>query len=61
MAQALTLNNFQLNSDNNNVAKEACDRGTGNSFTDACCGVSPTWKPFNTLISQCVNGDIVSG
>jgi len=59
LAQALISNNFQLDSGNNNVVEGACDRGMGNSFTDACCGVSPTWKPFNTQSNQCLFGDVV--
>ena len=56
LARTLIDNNFQLDANHNNVIESDCDRGSGTSFSDACCGVVPTWKPYNTLSQQCIAG-----
>jgi len=59
LARALINNNFQLDGTHNEVTDAECVRGTGASFTDACCGVAPAWMPYNTQMDQCLNGDII--
>ena len=61
LARSLVDNNFQLDANNNNVTQDRCVRGIGNGqFTDACCGSSPSWKPYNSNTHQCSSGNIIS-
>lgn len=60
LARSLVNTNFQLDANNNNVLEDRCIKNGGAGFTDACCGVSPTWKPYSTQSHQCVAGDITT-
>ena len=59
LARTIIEENFQLDADHNDATDAQCIKGTGTSFSDACCGVAPSWKPYNKEVNQCSDGDII--
>ena len=60
IARSLIIHSLSLNERNFGVSQDSCVLGESintNHGTD-CCGTVPNWKPYNTDVHSCVNGQL---